>query len=135
MKFHCVQVVEKKLAREAGKTRHDLGRENFVAEVHKWVADYGGRIWNQQKRMGISVDWSRQRFTLDESMSRAVLEAFVRFHEVRTPCLPSTQMPVKHRQRLVRVSASLALSPAATACAQAHNSLPSQFVIVACRRA
>jgi hypothetical protein len=55
-----------------------------VLQVHEWVDDYGGRIWNQQKRMGISVDWDRQVFTLDASMSRAVLEAFVRFHEVRS---------------------------------------------------
>jgi valyl-tRNA synthetase len=76
-------VVEKKLQRE-GKTRHDLGRDAFVAEVHKWVDDYGSRIWHQQKRMGISVDWGRQAFTMDKNLSRAVLEAFVRFHNVRT---------------------------------------------------
>lgn len=76
-------VVEKKLARELGATRHDLGREAFVAEVHKWVDDYGQRIWNQQKSMGISVDWGRQAFTMDANLSRAVLEAFCRFHKAR----------------------------------------------------
>ena len=76
-------VVEKKLARESGTTRHDIGREAFVAEVHKWVDDYGQRIWSQQKGMGISVDWTRQAFTMDANLSRAVLEAFCRFHKVR----------------------------------------------------
>jgi valyl-tRNA synthetase len=81
-------VVEKKLGRE-GKSRHDLGREAFVEEVFKWVDEYGGRIWQQQKKLGISVDWDRKAFTMDANLSRAVLEAFVRFHQVALgPCAP-----------------------------------------------
>jgi len=71
-------VVEKKLAREKGVTRHQLGRENFVAEVWKWKTEYGGRIVNQLKKMGLSVDWTREVFTMDEKLSNAVTEAFVR---------------------------------------------------------
>lgn len=76
-------VVEKKLQRENGQSRHDLGREAFVKTVWAWVEEYGQRIWNQQQRMGISVDWDRQAFTMDAQCSKAVLEAFVRFHKVR----------------------------------------------------
>jgi valyl-tRNA synthetase len=75
-------VVEKKVAREQGKTRHDLGREAFLDEVHKYVAEYGNRIGGQQRAMGISVDWDREAFTLDANLTRAVLEAFVRLHKV-----------------------------------------------------
>jgi valyl-tRNA synthetase len=74
-------VVEKKVARETGKTRHDLGREDFLEEVWKYVDDYGHRITNQLRRLGSSVDWSRQVFTMDETRSSAVNEAFVRMHE------------------------------------------------------
>ncbi|MEW5312672.1 MAG: hypothetical protein WDW38_004288 [Sanguina aurantia] len=74
-------VVEKKLAREQKLTRHDLGRENFVKEVWKYVDEYGGKICHQLRRIGSSVDWSRQAFTLDDNLSAAVLEAFVRMHE------------------------------------------------------
>jgi tRNA synthetases class I (I, L, M and V) len=101
-----VQVVEKKLARESKLSRHDLGRDKFVDEVHKWVADYGGRIWHQQKRMGISVDWGRQVFTLDASMSRAVLEAFVRFHEARPS---AARLMCSAPGTLLRLAAGLSL--------------------------
>jgi len=74
-------VVEKKVARETGKTRHDLGREGFLKEVWSYVDDYGHRITNQLRRLGSSVDWSRQVFTMDETRSNAVNEAFVRMHE------------------------------------------------------
>jgi valyl-tRNA synthetase len=74
-------VVEKKVARETGKTRHDLGREGFLKEVWSYVDDYGHRITNQLRRLGSSVDWSRQVFTMDEVRSNAVNEAFVRMHE------------------------------------------------------
>lgn len=74
-------VVEKKVAREMGKTRHDLGREEFLKEVWKYVDDYGHRITNQLRRLGSSVDWSRQVFTMDETRSNAVNEAFVQMHE------------------------------------------------------
>jgi valyl-tRNA synthetase len=72
-------VVEKRLA-EQGKSRHDLGREAFVAEVWKWKEVYHGRITQQMKRLGDSVDWSRERFTMDEGLSRAVREVFVRLY-------------------------------------------------------
>ncbi len=69
-------VVEKKLAKE-GKTRNDLGREEFVKEVWKWREQYGSTIIMQLKRLGSSCDWERTRFTMDEGLSQAVLEAFV----------------------------------------------------------
>jgi len=72
-------VVERKLARE-GKTRHDLGREAFVAEVWKWKDQYGSEIINQLKTLGASCDWSRERFTMDEGCSKAVRETFVRLY-------------------------------------------------------
>jgi len=70
-------VVEKRLA-EQGKTRFDLGRDAFVEETWKWKATYHARITEQMKRLGDSVDWSRERFTMDEGLSRAVREVFVR---------------------------------------------------------
>lgn len=73
-------VVEKKLAAE-GKSRHDLGREEFVKRVWQWKAESGGAILSQMKRLGDSVDWSRERFTLDEGLSRAVLEIFKRLYD------------------------------------------------------
>jgi valyl-tRNA synthetase len=73
-------VVEAALARE-GKTRFDLGRERFVERVWEWKHEYGSRITEQLKRMGASCDWTRERFTLDDGLSRAVREAFVRLYE------------------------------------------------------
>ncbi|MBE2238870.1 MAG: valine--tRNA ligase [Caldilineaceae bacterium] len=73
-------VVERQLEKQ-GVTRHDLGRERFVEEVWSWKAEYHTRISAQQRRMGISCDWTRERFTLDEGLSEAVLEAFVRLYE------------------------------------------------------
>ncbi len=73
-------VVEKQLARE-GKTRFDVGREEFVRRVWKWKEEYGNRIINQLKRLGVSADWSRAKFTMDPEMYRAVIEAFVRLFE------------------------------------------------------
>ena len=72
-------VVEKRLA-ERGMTRHELGREPFVAEVWRWKETYHQRITEQMKRLGDSVDWSRERFTMDEGLSRAVREVFVRLY-------------------------------------------------------
>ncbi|MDZ7816425.1 MAG: valine--tRNA ligase [Planctomycetota bacterium] len=69
-------VVEKQLATE-GKSRHDLGREKFVRKVWEWREQYGDRIIDQLKRLGCSCDWSRQRFTLDEGLSKAVRTVFV----------------------------------------------------------
>ncbi len=72
-------VVERKLA-EGGTTRHEMGREQFVEEVWAWKDEYHGQISRQQRRMGISCDWSRERFTLDDGLSDAVLEAFIRLY-------------------------------------------------------
>jgi len=73
-------VVERQLLTE-GKTRHDLGRETFIKRVWDWKAHSGGTITKQLRRMGTSLDWSRERFTMDEGLSRAVTEVFVRLHE------------------------------------------------------
>jgi valyl-tRNA synthetase len=73
-------VVERELAKQ-GKTRFDLGREAFVARVWSWKAESGGRILGQMRRLGDSVDWSHERFTMDEGLSRAVREVFVRLYE------------------------------------------------------
>jgi len=71
-------VVERNLRQEQNKSRHDLGREEFVELVWKWKENRGGKIIEQLKKMGFSCDWKRERFTMDEGMSRAVLEVFVR---------------------------------------------------------
>jgi valyl-tRNA synthetase len=73
-------VVERQLEAE-GKTRHDLGREEFVKRVWKWKAESGGTITRQLRRMGASLDWSLERFTMDDSLSHAVTEVFVRLHD------------------------------------------------------
>lgn len=73
-------VVEKKLEEE-GKSRHDLGRDKFVERVWDWKETYGGKIKSQLQALGASPDWSRERFTLDEGLSDAVKEAFVRLYE------------------------------------------------------
>jgi len=72
-------VVERQLNNE-GKTRHDLGREKFIERVWTWKAESGGNISRQLRRLGSSVDWSRERFTMDEGLSRAVTDVFVRLH-------------------------------------------------------
>ncbi|MCZ8163846.1 MAG: valine--tRNA ligase [Beijerinckiaceae bacterium] len=74
-------VVERKLASEGKPDRRTLGRESFLQEVWDWKAQSGGTIINQLKRLGASCDWSRERFTMDEGLSRAVLAFFVRLHE------------------------------------------------------
>ncbi len=73
-------VVEKALLKQ-GTSRKELGREEFVKRVWEWKAEYGGIITRQIRRMGASVDWTRERFTMDEQLSRAVREAFVRLYE------------------------------------------------------
>ena len=73
-------VVERQLERE-GKTRHDLGREDFVKRVWEWKQESGSTITRQMRRLGTSPDWSRERFTMDEGLSQAVTEVFVRLHE------------------------------------------------------
>ena len=73
-------VVEKKLARE-GRNRHSLGREAFVKEVWQWKEEYGSTIVRQLRKLGSSCDWSRERFTMDAGLSRAVREVFVKLYE------------------------------------------------------
>jgi valyl-tRNA synthetase len=73
-------VVEKQLA-SAGQSRHDLGREEFVKKVWEWKEESGGAILEQMKRLGSSVDWSRERFTMDEGMSKAVVTIFKRMYD------------------------------------------------------
>jgi len=73
-------LVERQLAAE-GKSRQEMGRAAFVKRVWEWKALYGGAILDQMKRLGAGVDWSREYFTMDERLSRAVKEAFVRLHE------------------------------------------------------
>ena len=73
-------VVERQLAKD-NIDRHGLGREKFIEEVWKWKKEYGGRIISQLKRLGASCDWERERFTMDEGLSRAVREVFVRLYE------------------------------------------------------
>ncbi|MBW1972549.1 MAG: valine--tRNA ligase [Deltaproteobacteria bacterium] len=72
-------IVEKKLAEE-GITRHAIGREEFIKRVWEWKEKYGGIIINQLKKLGASCDWKRQRFTMDEGLSKAVIEVFVRLY-------------------------------------------------------
>src|SRR5882724_2646150 len=73
-------MVTRQLKKE-GLTRHDLGREKFVERVWQWKQEYGGQILKQIRREGASVDWSRERFTMDDDLSRAVREAFVRLYD------------------------------------------------------
>ena len=73
-------MVTRQLKKE-GLTRHDLGREKFEERVWLWKQEYGGQILKQIRREGASVDWSRERFTMDENLSRAVREAFVRLYD------------------------------------------------------
>jgi valyl-tRNA synthetase len=73
-------MVERQLASE-GKNRRDLGREKFIERVWEWKKLYGGAILDQMKRLGASVDWDREYFTMDENLSRAVREVFVRLYE------------------------------------------------------
>ena len=73
-------VVERAL-RKTGKTRHDLGREEFVGKVWEWKEEYGGTIVRQLKRLGASCDWERERFTMDAGLSQAVEEVFCRLYD------------------------------------------------------
>ncbi|KAG6519824.1 hypothetical protein ZIOFF_023333 [Zingiber officinale] len=106
-------VVEKKLMRECKLTRHDIGRERFVSEVWKWKNEYGGTILNQERRLGASLDWSRECFTMDDARSKAVTEAFVKLYKegliysflwVLVPLMPG---PILRDHRLVNWDCSL----------------------------
>ncbi len=74
-------VVERKIAKEEDKTKHDYGREAFIDKIWEWKAESGGNISKQLRRLGASADWSRERFTMDEGLSNAVKEVFVRLYE------------------------------------------------------
>lgn len=74
-------VVERKIAAEEGKTRHDYGRDAFIDKIWQWKAGSGGTITRQMRRLGNSVDWERERFTMDDGLSNAVREVFVRLYQ------------------------------------------------------
>ncbi|WP_412049047.1 valine--tRNA ligase [Hoeflea sp. Naph1] len=74
-------VVERQLAERKEPNRHEIGREKFIERVWNWKEESGGIIFNQLKRLGASCDWSRERFTMDEGLSRAVLEVFVSLYK------------------------------------------------------
>ncbi|MEL6435943.1 MAG: valine--tRNA ligase, partial [Pseudomonadota bacterium] len=73
-------VVERQLAERGEQSRREMGREKFVERVWEWKEESGGTIFNQLKRLGASCDWSRERFTMDDGLSEAVLEVFVRLY-------------------------------------------------------
>jgi valyl-tRNA synthetase len=77
----ATQIMVENQLKQEGLTRRDLGREKFEARVWQWKEQHGGRIVEQMKRAGLSCDWTRERFTLDAGLSRAVREAFVRLYE------------------------------------------------------
>jgi valyl-tRNA synthetase len=77
----ATQMVVERMLEAEGKTRHDLGREAFIERVWKWKERSGGRITEQLRRMGSSLDWSRERFTMDPDLSRAVIEVFIRLYD------------------------------------------------------
>ncbi|MFW1562991.1 valine--tRNA ligase [Vibrio parahaemolyticus] len=74
-------VVERKIAAEEGKTKHDYGRDAFIDKIWEWKGESGGTITKQLRRLGASVDWDRERFTMDDGLSNAVQEVFVRLYE------------------------------------------------------
>jgi valyl-tRNA synthetase len=77
----ATQIVVERQLQDQGQTRHDLGRKNFVARVWDWKAASGATITQQMRRMGASVDWSREYFTMDEGLSKVVTETFVRLYD------------------------------------------------------
>ena len=77
----AVSTILDKQLKDEGKTRNDLGRENYLTRAWQWKEESGGTIVSQLRRLGLSVDWSRERFTMDEGLSKAVLEAFVQLYE------------------------------------------------------
>jgi valyl-tRNA synthetase len=77
----ATQMVVERLVNAEGKTRHDYGREAFIDKVWEWKEQSGGTITRQLRRMGSSLDWSRERFTMDEGLSAAVQEVFIRLYE------------------------------------------------------
>ena len=74
-------VVERKLAAESQQTRHDLGRDAFIEKIWEWKEESGGTITNQMRRLGNSVDWPSERFTMDSGFYHAVQEVFIRLYD------------------------------------------------------
>jgi len=77
----ATQMVVERIINAEGKTRHDYGREKFIEKAWQWKAESGGTITKQLRRMGTSLDWSRERFTMDEGLSKAVQEVFISLYE------------------------------------------------------
>jgi valyl-tRNA synthetase len=77
----AVQTLLEKQLKEEGKTRYEIGREKFLERAWQWKKESGGKIVNQLKRLGLSADWSRERFTLDENLSHAVKRAFIQLYQ------------------------------------------------------
>jgi valyl-tRNA synthetase len=77
----AVQTILEKQLKAEGKNKDDLGREKFLEKAWQWKAESGGTIVNQLRRLGVSVDWSRERFTMDEGLSQAVKTAFIQLYE------------------------------------------------------
>jgi len=77
----ATQLLVERALQEQGESRQSLGREKFLERVWQWKEEKGGYITNQMRRLGASADWSRERFTLEDDMSDAVKEAFIRMHE------------------------------------------------------
>ena len=77
----ATQIVVERQLQEKGQTRHDLGRKNFVAKVWEWKEESGNTITRQMRRMGASVSWEHEYFTMDEKLSKVVTETFVQLYE------------------------------------------------------
>ncbi|MEG0245869.1 MAG: class I tRNA ligase family protein, partial [Pseudomonas sp.] len=77
----ATQMLVERQLEATGQNRHDLGREKFLEKIWEWKDHSGGNISRQIRRLGSSVDWSRERFTMDDGLSESVKEAFVRLHE------------------------------------------------------
>jgi valyl-tRNA synthetase len=77
----ATQLLVERMLKDEGTSRQELGREEFLRRTWEWKEKYGGQITQQLRRLGASCDWDRERFTLDEGLSRAVREAFVRWYE------------------------------------------------------
>lgn len=77
----ATQMVVERLCNTEGQTRHDLGREKFLEKVWQWKEESGGTITRQLRRMGSSLDWDRERFTMDDGMSDAVQAVFIQLYE------------------------------------------------------
>ena len=77
----ATQLQVEKVLKDEGTSREEIGREEFLKRTWEWKDEYGGHITRQIRRLGASCDWSRERFTLDDGLSKAVREAFVRLYE------------------------------------------------------